>query len=94
MAAADGAVVPRARARGHHEVDRGTVKHTCSALLAKQHLNAACQACRLQDGVVCTCPDWWFPLDRRVELRRLPHGLGGVLAHHAACAKTQVKKAD
>ena len=35
----------------------------------------------------CTCPDWWFPPDRREKLRKLPHDYMGVLAHHDTCKK-------
>lgn len=35
----------------------------------------------------CTCPDYWFPPDRREKLRKLPHNYMGVLAHHDTCKK-------
>ena len=37
--------------------------------------------------VECTCPDYWFPPDRREKLRKLPHDYMGVLAHHDTCKK-------
>jgi hypothetical protein len=30
---------------------------------------------------------WWFPADRREQLRKLPHNYGKVLQHHTTCAK-------
>lgn len=36
----------------------------------------------------CTCPDYWFPADRREELRKLNHGQDGALTHHQDCGKT------
>jgi hypothetical protein len=40
-------------------------------------------------GPECTCPEWWFPKDRREALRKLPHGHGGVLAHYQTCPKNK-----
>lgn len=62
-------------------------EHTCSALKSEEHKNKDCAECQRQTSIGCTCPDWWFPPDRRVELRKLAHGLGGVLQHHNDCAK-------
>lgn len=35
----------------------------------------------------CTCPDWWFPAEKRERMRKLPHNYMGVLAHHDTCKK-------
>lgn len=40
-----------------------------------------------QLAIECTCPDYWFPEQRREALRKLPHGNG--LAHHSECARLQ-----
>jgi hypothetical protein len=61
--------------------------HTCSPLLAKKEKNASCGECERQSYIACTCPEWWFPPDRRAELRKLANGFGGVLSHHTSCAK-------
>jgi hypothetical protein len=61
--------------------------HTCSPLLAQKAKNASCEECERQSYIVCDCPEGWFPPHRRVELRKLAHGFGGVLAHHPTCAK-------
>lgn len=37
----------------------------------------------------CTCPEWWFPPDKREKLRELPHNYEGVLQHHESCNKTK-----
>ena len=65
-----------------------TLEHTCSFLCAESHKNASCEECLRQAPIACTCPEFWFPPDRREMLRKLAHGFGGgVLAHHASCAK-------
>lgn len=63
--------------------------HTCSAWLADQgsSKNLDCPACREQDSIECSCPNWWFPPDVKERARKLSHGFGGVVAHHATCAK-------
>lgn len=48
----------------------------------------------VSDGIRCTCPEWWFPPDRREILRSLPHGYGGALMHHKDCEKTKTGKDD
>lgn len=40
-------------------------------------------------AIVCTCPDFWFPTERREELQKLNHGQDGALAHHRNCLKTK-----
>lgn len=67
--------------------------HTCSPWLKDQESdgNKNCPGCRAQDDVVCTCPDWWFPQNRREKLRLMPHGFGGMLSHYKTCAKTVIK---
>lgn len=66
--------------------------HTCSPLKTAEAASKACPACRAQDNVACTCPDYWFPPDRREQLRKAPHNLGGVLQHHASCAKVEADR--
>lgn len=39
------------------------------------------------DEPECTCPDWWFPSEKRERMRKLPHNYMGVLAHHDTCKK-------
>lgn len=67
-------------------------EHTCSAWKQDQDkdCNTKCPACREQDEIECTCPDWWFPSHRRETLRKLPHGFGRTLNHHSTCAKANI----
>lgn len=64
-------------------------QHTCSAWKKDQdkECNTNCPACRAQDNIDCTCPDYWFPPDRRDVLRKTPHDFGRILQHHVSCAK-------
>jgi hypothetical protein len=64
-------------------------QHSCSAWLTEAHKNASCLECQRQEHVTCTCPDWWFPPDRREKLRTLAHGFGGILQHHSSCEKAR-----
>ena len=42
----------------------------------------------------CTCPEWWFPPDRREIHRKLPHNHEGILQHHEDCAKRGTTMTD
>ena len=42
----------------------------------------------VQDDPHCTCPEWWFPPNKRRRLKRLPHG--GALSHHQNCTKRKI----
>lgn len=66
------------------------MRHTCSPRPGDMVKREECLACRAQDSVPCTCPEWWFPRERAFTLRQLPHGYGGgMLAHHVGCAKAK-----
>ena len=65
--------------------------HTCSPWNTIEGLASRnnCLACKAQADVQCTCPDYWFPPDRREQMKKLPHGYGRMLAHHVSCAKAK-----
>lgn len=77
-----------------HEVKPAQIVDLGAAYVELQHIMQDLVRLRSQDPEPeappepeCTCPDWWFPPDRRERLRKLPHNYCGVLAHHESCAK-------
>lgn len=77
-----------------HEVEPADIVQLGSAYLELQHVIQDLVRLRSGEGPPapdpgpeCTCPDWWFPPDKRDKLRKLPHNYEGVLAHHNTCKK-------
>lgn len=73
------------------EIDRDVLMHPTHPDLpkAKEFFDRICDANReafkSRGELLCKCPDYWFPENRREQLRRMPHG--GGLAHHESCPK-------